>query len=240
MHVHVEEDILELKPAGQTDGAPRDVTPVQSHAQPGRALLVALGANLHANGNLVSGERDVLHDDVADRNVVRIGQPHRHREHRHTAYAEIPHHGVGTPRRCIHPVGEKHDAAQWHTPARPRYRLQGIDDGCPRVLRRETGQQSGRPDGVSTEHQQPCTEGVVIDLQVVTQRRERAVGRTRKQACHQVRTRGGGDGFALRRIELQHGAVDVTGCRRREQAQCHGRLHDILRTLALVPDRHAP
>ena len=77
---------------------PSHTSSIEEHGQVGCPPLIASGLNLDANRNFVAREGDFLDDDISDRDVVGIGNTHRHGIDRNAPHAEVMDRGFGTTR----------------------------------------------------------------------------------------------------------------------------------------------
>ena len=80
------------------------------------------------DGDFVTGEGDVLHDDVADRDIIGVGDSHRDGINRDPTGAEITDHRLSATRRGVQPIRNQHHAGKGRTAFRLRQRLESPTD----------------------------------------------------------------------------------------------------------------
>ena len=196
-HINVEEDLLELQSTCQRNALPGDPAAVEAYRQVGAALFVALGLKLNADRNLVPGEGHILHDDIADRNVVGIGDPHRHGVDRNPACPQITNHRLDSAGRSVQPVREQHDAGQ----GRPAFRF-GDGFECSRDRGSRLVRPQGRKgfDSAILAHPEPLhglAKCMVTEIKICAERLEYRSRRLREQVGRQIEARGRSNGIAL-------------------------------------------
>ena len=123
-NIDIEKDLFKLQSASKRDALADDAPPIEAHRQICDTFLVAFRLELNTNRNLIAGKGDILHDDVADRDIVRVGDSHRHGVNRDPAPAQIAHRCLNTPRRSIESVRDQYNTRQRCTAPRLRHRLQ--------------------------------------------------------------------------------------------------------------------
>ena len=111
-----------------------DASSVEAHRQLGGAFFVALRLQLDANGNFVTGEGDVLHDDVADRDIIGIGDANRDGVNRNATGAKITDHRLGATRRGVESIRNQHHAGEGRTAFGLRQRFESPSDGSFRAV----------------------------------------------------------------------------------------------------------
>ena len=97
-HIDIEKDLFKLQSAGKRDALADDAPPIEIHRQIGDTFFVAFRLELDPNRNLIAGKGNILHDDVTDRDIVRVGGPHRHGVNRDPPRAQIAHRRLKAPR----------------------------------------------------------------------------------------------------------------------------------------------
>ena len=186
MHVDVEEDLLELQAALERYVFPGNPSAVEEDGQVSRPFFVALGLELDADRNFVAGEGDFLHDDIADGDVVRIGNSHRHGIDRNPASAEVMHRGFCPARRSIQSIGKKNDPCQGRAAFRFGYRFERLRDRCSSLIGLQRGQSLGAAVLAVAQPVQSLAERIVADVNIAADGVEYRPRRLRQQTPGQV------------------------------------------------------
>ena len=167
--IDVEKHLLELQAAFERDLLPGHPTTIEQHRQVRHALFIALRLDLDADRHLVAGEGDFLHDDIADRDIIGIGNANRHGIDRNPADTQVVRRFLDAARGGIQPVGKHHDARKGCAALGSCHRFQrGRDRGsrCVGLQRRERCRATVL---AITELAQVLAEGMVADIEVLAE-----------------------------------------------------------------------
>ena len=168
--IDVEKHLLELQAAFKRDLLAGHSATIEKHRQVRHPLLIALRLDLDADRHLVAGEGDFLHDDVADRDVIGIGNANRHGIDRNPADTQVVRHFLDAARGGIQPVGEHHDARKGSAALGSRHRFKRGRDGGFRRVGLQCRERCRAAVFAVTEGAQVRAKGMVADIEILAER----------------------------------------------------------------------